>query len=159
LSADHAQRNLHGRHHAARHRNHRLHRPGRVSRPDIPRDQLGASRKGEREMLDRLALQGNTAVFTAARLAAGTTTTVTITNEVQYKINGKIYKKTAASNIAAPTTDALKATAFSGVKAGYCSVFTYGLNANGDLKCVQGSIEPLDRNYSVMNAPQWGAMP
>lgn len=103
-------------------------------------------------------LAGGTFCLSKVTLAAGSTTTISTTGTTTYAIRGKAYTKAAISNGATPTTDAF-GNAFRGVKAGYGSVFTYGLNAANDIKVVQGTIEPLDASYAWNLAPQFGAMP
>lgn len=92
-------------------------------------------------------------------LAAGTTTTLSNTGTTTYLIRGKFYSKAAMSNAATPTTDAATGSAFTGVVANYGSVFAIGFNAAGDLKAVQGTIEPLDSSGAFITAPQFGGFP
>lgn len=111
--------------------------------------------------MESLETRGITLATTIAGLAAGTTTTVTIANDVQFSIKGKGYKKTAASNIAAPTTDAVTGSAFLPIAASKGCVFAVGLNAALALKVVQGSIEDLDpaatggSTATFLKAPQF----
>lgn len=92
-------------------------------------------------------------------LAAGTTTTLSTTGTTVYAIRGKAYSKAAITNGATPTTDAATGSAFVGVVANKGSIFLIGLNANGDLKCVQGSIENLDASGAFVNAPTFNGPP
>lgn len=92
-------------------------------------------------------------------LAAGTTSTLSNTSTIVYAIRGKALSASALSNTATPTTDAATGAAFTGVVANYGSVFLVGLNAAGDLKCVQGSITPLDVAGKFIVAPQFGGPP
>src|SRR5574340_97429 len=61
----------------------------------------------------------------------------------------KAYSHAALTNQATPTTDVNTGAAFIGVKKGYGSVFVYGYNANGDLKCAQGEVIALDISSST----------
>lgn len=88
--------------------------------------------------------RGITAASTKATLSAGTTTTITVGADVQFAINGKAYKYTAASNQATPTTDAVTGSAFNALAASKGCVFVVGLNAAGAIKVAQGPIEDLD---------------
>lgn len=92
-------------------------------------------------------------------LAAGTTSTLSTTNAVNYCIKGKAYTKAALSNTATPTTDFATGAAFTGVVANKGSVFAVGLNTSGTLKAVQGTITDLDSAGKFVNAPQFGPMP
>lgn len=92
-------------------------------------------------------------------LAAGTTTTISNTGTILYAIRGKAYSKTAMTNAATPTTDAATGAAFTGVTANNGCVFLIGLNAAGAVKCVQGSITPLDATGAFITAPNFGGPP
>jgi len=101
-----------------------------------------------------------TACFTKAAVAAGTTTTLSMTTAPNYAIRGKAYKLGSAwSNQATPTTDANTGAAFTGVLANYGSVYIIGLNAAGTMKVAQGSIEALDTSGNFVKAPQFPALP
>ena len=107
-------------------------------------------------------LSSGTGCMSVAVLAAGTTTTITTTNAINYAIRGKANTVAALTNQATPTTDHLTGAAFVGVKKGYGSVFVYGFNAAGTLKCVQGTVVPLDTSgatYIWKDSPQFPAMP
>lgn len=93
--------------------------------------------------------------YTKAGLAAGTTTTLTSANTMEFSIIGKSYKKTAATNEATPTTDIVTGNAFLPIAAGYGSVFTVFRNTSGALKVGQGQVVPLDANGAFINAPQF----
>lgn len=111
--------------------------------------------------MDRLRQTSLTGATTLGVLAAGTTTTVSTTNAVVYAIRGKGYTHAALTNQATPTTDVNTGAAFTGVKAGYGSVFVYGFNAAGDLKCAQGEVIALDTSgtYTWKQKPQLPALP
>ncbi len=102
--------------------------------------------------MDQNDARGLTNCTTKAGLAAGTTTTLTIANAVEYAIAGKAYKKSAASNQATPTTDAQTAAAFTAVTASKGCVFVIGLNAAGAISVVQGSVRNLDGATDGANA-------
>jgi hypothetical protein len=89
-------------------------------------------------------LVGATGCLSAVTLAAGATTTIANTGTIQYAIKGKAYSLAAMTATAAPTADIVTGAAFIGVKKGYGSLFVYGLNAAGDLKCAQGGVVPLN---------------
>jgi hypothetical protein len=109
--------------------------------------------------MDILASIPVTMCLGKAGLFAGTTTTLSSSNAVDYGIEGKAYTHAALSNTATPTTDAATGDAFNGVLANYGSVFTIGYNAAGTLSAVQGTIEALNASGSFINAPQFGAIP
>jgi len=109
--------------------------------------------------MDRLSQTSLTGALGKATLAAGTTTTVSSTGTLPYAIRGKAYSHAALSNTATPTTDINTGAAFVGVKAGYGSVFVYGFNANGDLKCAQGTVVALAGDYTWKHKPQFPALP
>lgn len=101
-----------------------------------------------------------TLATTIAGLAVGTTTTITIANDVQFCIKGKGYKKTAASNAATPTTDAATGTAFNAIAVNKAGVFVICLDSSGAIKVVQGGI--VDYNDSgefYKGAPQFPGIP
>lgn|ERR1700693_1126089 len=109
-----------------------------------------------------------TANFTKGTVVAGTTTTISNTGTITYAIRGKIYTKTAMTNVATPTTDYATGNAFlpipipntsPNLAAGYGSVYTIGLDHSGNLKVVQGTVVPLDANGNFINAPQFGEGP
>lgn len=111
------------------------------------------------DILQRSALTG---CLSIPVLAAGTTTTITTTNAIDYAIAGKGYTHAAMTNHATPTTDAVTGAAFVGVKKGYGSVFVYGLQADGTLGCAQGEVVALDTSsstYAWKNKPQLPALP
>lgn len=97
-----------------------------------------------------------TAAFNKAGLAAGTTTTLTSANQIDYAIGGKMYRKAAASNEATPTTDAVSGSTFTAVAVSKGCVFSICRDASGTLKVVQGSIEDLDASNSFIKAPSFG---
>lgn len=94
-----------------------------------------------------------------AGIAAGTTTTLTSANAIDYSINGKAYTKAAVSNEATPTTDDVTGAGFKAITAGKGSVFVVMRNADGDLKVAQGSIEALDAAGNFVTAPQFAPVP
>lgn len=109
--------------------------------------------------MDILASMAQTLCLGKAGLFAGTTTTLSSSNAVDFAIEGKAATKAAMTNAATPTTDAATGSAFTGVVANKGSVFTIGLNSSGALKAVQGSIESLDASGSFVLAPQFGPIP
>lgn len=90
-------------------------------------------------------------------------TTVTIT----YKINGKLYAKTAITDGTTPTTDYNTSAAFPALVGGNSvanapgqgTVVVWALNSSGTVKCMQGSIEALDIGGSFVKAPLFPSIP
>lgn len=111
--------------------------------------------------MDRLQQTSLTGALGKATLAAGTTSTVSTTGVLPFAIRGKAYSHAALTNEATPTTDINTGAAFVGVKAGYGSVFVYGFNAAGALKCAQGEVIALDTSgtYTWKQKPQLPALP
>ena len=107
--------------------------------------------------MENTALRGLTAAFSVAGLAAGTTTTLSTANTVQYSIGGKAYAKTAITNGATPTTDSATGAAFLGIKANKGGVFVICLDSSGNLKAVQGEITDLDSAGNFVVAPEFPA--
>lgn len=109
-------------------------------------------------------LVGATGCLISCTLAAGSTTTVGSTGTFYYAIKGKGYTAAAWSTTGTPTTDAATGAAFKGVLKGFGSVFVYGLDHSGAIKCAQGSIVPLDTStstyaWSNSAAPQFPELP
>lgn len=106
---------------------------------------------------------------TSSGLAAGTTTTITLGNDVHYSIGGKSFKKAAASNAATPTTDAVTAAAFvavpvgSATAGGWACVFVVCLDAAGAIKVVQSALVRTDTaavaTADFVEAPQFPQIP
>lgn len=94
-----------------------------------------------------------------AGLAAGTTTTLSMANQVDFSIKGKAYRKAATTNEATPTTDAVTAAAFAAIGVSKGSVFTICRDSSGALQVVQGSIETLDSAGNFTKAPRFGPQP
>lgn len=112
--------------------------------------------------MDRLQQTPLTGAVSLGVLAAGTTSTISTTNAVNFAIKGKGYTHAALTNQATPTTDANTGAAFVGVKKGYGSVFVYGFNAAGTLLCAQGEVVALDTSdstYAWKHKPQLPALP
>mgnify|MGYP003651502435 CR=1 FL=1 len=89
-------------------------------------------------------------------LAAGTTTTISNTGTTVFAIRGKAYSKTAMTNVATPTTDWATGAAFSAVKTDKGSVVMIGLDSDGTVRAIQGTITDLDATGAFINAPQFG---
>lgn len=109
--------------------------------------------------MDYLTQVPVTMATTIAGLAAGTTTTTTIANDVQYSIKGKGYKKSAASNAATPTTDVNTGAAFTAIALNKACVFVWGLDSSGNLKVAQGSTVDYSDAGVFSVAPQFPAVP
>lgn len=95
---------------------------------------------------------------TKAGFAAGTTTTTTTANTALFAIKGKAYSAAGASNVATPTTDA-NGNAFTAVPKGYGTSLTFGFDASGALKVMQGSVEALDSAGNFIKVPDDAALP
>jgi len=109
--------------------------------------------------MEYIALNGTTFATGKAGLAAGTTTTSTVANQTDFCIDGKAYRKATASNAATPTTDATTGLAFPGIVANQGTVVVYGLDASGNIKCSQGSIESLDVSGNFIKSPAFPTIP
>lgn len=114
--------------------------------------------------MQNLDNRGITGVSNVAGLAAGTTTTYTTANAVQYAIDGKAYSKAAVTNGATPTTDVNTGAAFNALNASKGCVFVFGFNAAGEIKVAQGPIENLTNEADGANAsfevyPEFPSLP
>ena len=111
--------------------------------------------------MDNLQSVPGTFAATKAGLAAGTTTTTTTANTSNYCIKGKAYTAAGAANAATPTTDSNTGAAFVPVGLNKASVFVIGLDVNGALKAVQGSIVDYNDDGTFVKgiAPQFPAIP
>lgn len=89
-------------------------------------------------------LRGNTFATSIGGLVVGTTTTLTITDNMTYCIQGKAHLDGAGTNQATPTTDYSTGAAFLPVAANKASVFVVALTAAGAIKVIQGDIVDLD---------------
>lgn len=110
-------------------------------------------------MADTLTQVPLTLTTSYAGLAAGTTTTYTTANAVNYAIGGVAYTKAAATNAATPTTDATTGAAFLPVSANQGSVFVFGYDAAGNLKVSQGQVQALDVQGNFLLSPQFPTIP
>lgn len=110
--------------------------------------------------MDALAQAPVTLTTTYAGLSAGTTTTISTANTIQYCLRGKaISPKTAITNGATPTTDATTGLAFTPISANQGTVVVLGLDASGNLKASQGSVQALDSSGAFVLAPQFPVVP
>lgn len=111
-------------------------------------------------MADNLVQPSITMATTYAGLSAGTTTTISTANTIQYCIRGKaISPKTAITNGATPTADAATGLAFTPISAGQGTVIVLGLDASGNVKAAQGTVTALDSSGAFILAPQFPNMP
>lgn len=112
-------------------------------------------------MSQTLDLAGGNYCTTKAGLSAGTTSTLTTANTVQYAIAGKAQSKAAITNQATPTSDATSAALFTArpVLPNQGSVFLVGFNAAGTLLASQGDIKALDVQGNFIDAPQFPTFP
>jgi len=114
-------------------------------------------KKGNR--MDTLQSTPLTLTLSYAGLSAGTTTTYTTANAVNYAIAGVAYTKAAQTNAATPTADATTGAAFLPVSANQGSVYVFGYDASGNLKVSQGQVQALDVQGNFINSPQFPAIP
>lgn len=97
--------------------------------------------------MDRLqnAIRGITAAFGSGLLTAtGAETVVDTTVAIPFAINGVIYNRATAADLATPTTDHRTGAAFLPLAADQACVFVYCWNASSALKVVQGDIVAVD---------------
>jgi hypothetical protein len=87
---------------------------------------------------------------------AGSTTTLTSTNQMDYCIGGRAYTEATASNEATPTEDWTKGanSTFTDIVAGQGTVYVFGRDSATTLRCSQGDIEALDSSGAFITAPQ-----
>lgn len=106
-------------------------------------------------------LQGANFCATNSGWAAGTTSTTSVANAVVYCVNGKVYNKQAANNVAAATTDYATGVAFKPVPANHGSVFVACLEAGTDaaVKIVQGEVVELDAAGNFITNPEFPVLP
>lgn len=96
---------------------------------------------------------------TKAGLTAGTTTTYTTANTVQFCIFGKAYSKAAVTNGATPVLDGTTAAAFKTVSANQGSVYLFAFDKTGALVVSQGDVKALDTSGAFVDAPQFPELP
>lgn len=109
--------------------------------------------------MDTLQQTPLTMCLSYAGIAAGTTTTYTTANAVNYAIGGVAYTKVAVTAAATPTTDATTGAAFVPVAANFGSVYVFGYDASGNIKVSQGQVQALDVTGAFLTAPQFPAIP
>jgi hypothetical protein len=109
--------------------------------------------------MDNLMQIPLTGCLTKATIAAGTTTTLSNTGTITYVIKNRIYTKSAMTNAATPTTDALTGAAFPALTANKGTVVVVGLDASGNLKACQGSIVDLDADGNFKTLPIFPGLP
>jgi hypothetical protein len=109
--------------------------------------------------MDFLQATPLTMCVTKPVLAAGTTSTVSTTNAITGCIRGKSVTKTALSNTATPTTDATTGAAFPSISANQGTIVLLGIDASGNLKASQGTIQALDVAGAFIQAPQFPMVP
>jgi hypothetical protein len=109
--------------------------------------------------METLALRPVTGCLSKVTLAAGTTTTISTTGTTTYAIKSKAYTKTAITNGATPTTDALTGSAFEGFTANEGTVVVIGFDKDGNVKACQGTVEALDVSGNFILAPSFPNIP
>lgn len=110
-------------------------------------------------MPDNLAQIPLTLCLSKVTLAAGTTTTISNTGTITYMIRNFQYTKTAITNGATPTTDAVTGLAFTPLTAGKGTVVVIMLDTTGAIKAAQGSIVDLDAGGNFVLGPQFPSVP
>jgi hypothetical protein len=112
-------------------------------------------------MSQNLDLYGGNYATTKAGLSAGTTTTFSTANTVQFSVGGKSYTKTAVTNGATPTSDGTTGALFAlrPVLPNQGSVFTFGFDKSGNVVVSQGDIKALDASGAFIDAPQFPSFP
>lgn len=106
--------------------------------------------------MENQAFQPVTMCMSKVTLAAGTTTTLSNTGTTTFAIKSKAYTKAAMTNAATPTTDWATGAAFIPVPANFGSIFMVGFDSTGALRCIQGTVTPLDNTGAFITAPQFG---
>lgn len=108
----------------------------------------------------------NRATTSGLLTATGAETVHDTTVTIAFSIEGKAYTKTAITDGATPTTDAVTAAAFvaltgAGSSAGgQGCAFVWCLNSSGTVKVVQGPVTTLDSSGNfVPGAPQFPGIP
>jgi hypothetical protein len=109
--------------------------------------------------MDRLASVPLTLCLSKVTLAAGTTTTISNTGTTVFAIKGKAYSKSAMTNAATPTTDALTGSAFTALSASQGTVVVIGLDKDSNVKACQGPIVALDAANAFVQAPSFPLIP
>jgi hypothetical protein len=90
---------------------------------------------------------------------SGAATTFTTANAVLYAIMGKALSKAAVAGGATPTTDGVTGAAIT-INPGKGTVVLWCLDAAGNIKCVQGSVETVDQSGNFQFAPpQFPSLP
>jgi hypothetical protein len=91
----------------------------------------------------------NFCTTSGALTATGAETVHDTTVTISYCVNGKAYTKTAITDGATPTTDAVSGDAFDAVLPDKVCVFVWTLTAAGAVGLAQGSIEDVDGTTDV----------
>mgnify|MGYP001616749975 CR=1 FL=1 len=108
---------------------------------------------------------GATFNHVSAGFVLGTTSTYTTTVTTEVSINGKFGTTLAAqTNTASPTTDATTGAAFVALTANQATVLVWGVNAAGEIKLSQGSIEDTAVGVTTtagafLKLPQFPSLP
>ena len=105
--------------------------------------------------MDALQFVPVTMATTKAGLAAGTTSTFTTANTVQFAIRGKAFSAAGASNVATPVLDRATGLAFAPITKSNGAVVVFAFDATGAVRCSQGAIQALDVANSFVVSPQF----
>jgi len=111
--------------------------------------------------MDALTQIPLTLAVSKAGLTAGTTTTYTTANTVNFAVQGKAFTRAAATNVATPTLDVTTGVAFLPVSAnqGCVFVFSWDTTSTPVLRVSQGPINALDTGGLFVNAPNFPMVP
>lgn len=102
----------------------------------------------------------NMAFSSGALTGTGAETVYDTTAAIVYRIDGKLYSKSAVTDGATPTTDGNTGAAFTAVEPDKICVFVWALNASGTVSLYQGDIEDVDGTTDVAEVyPQFPSLP
>src|SRR5690242_15653742 len=101
---------------------------------------------------------GNRCTTSGLLTATGAETVHDTTVTIAYCVNGKSTTKTAITDGATPTTDAVTGAAFVAFGPSQGTVVVWALTAGGTVKCAQGSIETWD-GTAFQVAPKFPNLP
>lgn len=104
------------------------------------------------------AVQGGNLTLGKAGLAAGTTTTYTITNTFTYSLKGQLFSKASATNAASPTTDYNTGVAFLPLSANQSCIFAFGVDSSGNVGVIQSLPFDLKRGIFPSTSDMAGGL-
>lgn len=102
----------------------------------------------------------NMAFTSGALTGTGAETVYDTSAAIVYRVDGKLYSKSAVTDGATPTTDGNTGAAFEGVGPDKICVFVWALNASGTVSLYQGDIEDVDGDTDDAEIyPQYPSIP